>query len=108
MPTGTSGMKPVARATINLTLDLLIVVGTHPRKARESCVREMARRGRDIARTGSVHSQPKQQGSDKEKAETLLNIHKQYIGLYSRIAKRMGVEASYVSRVANGEHHLNE
>ena len=57
-----------------------------------------------MARTGSVHSQSKQHGSDKEKAETLLNFHKQYIGLYSRIAKRMGVDASYVSRVANGEH----
>jgi len=46
----------------------------------------------------------KQHGSDKEKAETLLKFHKQYIGLYSRIAKRMGVDASYVSRVANGEN----
>jgi hypothetical protein len=27
---------------MNLTLDLQIIVGTHPRKARESCVREMA------------------------------------------------------------------
>ena len=50
-----------------------------------------------MARTRSVHSQSKQ-------AETLLNFHKQYLGLYSRIAKRMGVDASYVSLVANGEH----
>jgi hypothetical protein len=90
---------------MNLTFDLPIVVGTHPRKARESRVREMARRGRDMTRTRSVHSQSKQQGSDKEEeAETLLNLHKQYIGLYSGIAKRMGVDASYVSRVANGEY----
>jgi hypothetical protein len=64
----------------------------------------MARRGHDRAGTGSVRSQSKQHGSDKEKAETLLNFHKPYIGLYSRIAKRMGVDASYVSLVANGEH----
>ena len=35
---------------MNLTFDLPIVVGTHPRKAQESRVREMARRGRDMAR----------------------------------------------------------
>jgi len=90
---------------MNLTFDLPIVVGTHPRKARESCVREMARRGRDMARTRSVHSQSKQQGPDKEEAETLLDLHKQYIRLYySCIAKRLGVNASYINRVANGEH----
>ena len=90
---------------MNLTLDLQTVVGTHPRKARESCVREMARRGRDMARTRSVHSQPKRHGSDKEEAETLLDLHKQYIRLYySCIAKRLGVDASYINRVANGEH----
>jgi hypothetical protein len=38
---------------MNLTFDLPNVVGTHPRKARESRVREMARRGRDMARTRS-------------------------------------------------------
>ncbi len=91
---------------MNLTSTYQSLVGTHPRKALESRVREMARRGRDMTRTRSVHSQSKQQGSDKEEeeAETLLNLHKQYIGLYSGIAKRMGVDASYVSRVANGEY----
>jgi hypothetical protein len=64
----------------------------------------MARRGRDMAHTRSVHSQPKH-GPDKEEAETLLDLHKQYIGLYySCIAKRLGVDASYINRVANGEH----
>ena len=63
---------------MNLTFDLPIVVGTHPRKARESRVREMARRGRDMARTRSVHSQPKQHGPHKEESETLLDLHKQY------------------------------
>jgi transcriptional regulator with XRE-family HTH domain len=57
-----------------------------------------------MARTRSVHSQPKQHGSDKEEAETLLDLHKQIIPLYSRIAKRLGVNASYINRVANGEH----
>ena len=46
-----------------------------------------------------------QHGSDKEEAETLLDLHKQYIRLYySCIAKRLGVDASYINRVANGEH----
>jgi hypothetical protein len=57
-----------------------------------------------MARTRSVHSQPKQHGSDKEEAETLLDLHKQIIPLYSCIAKRLGVNASYINRVANGEH----
>ncbi len=80
------------RTTMNLTFDLPIVVGTHPRKAQESRVREMARRGRDMARTRSVHSQPKQHGPDNEEAKTLLDLNKQYIRLYySCIAKRLGV-----------------
>ena len=55
-----------------------------------------------MARTRSVHSQPKQHGPD---AETLLDLHKQYIRLYyACIAKRLGVDASYINRVANGEH----
>jgi hypothetical protein len=58
-----------------------------------------------MARTRSVHSQPKLHGSNKEEAETLLDLHKQYIRLYySCIAKRLGVDASYINRVANGEH----
>ena len=58
-----------------------------------------------MARTRSVHSQPKQYGPDKEEAETLLDLHKQYIRLYySCIAKRLGVDVSYINRVANGEH----
>jgi hypothetical protein len=58
-----------------------------------------------MARTRSVHSQPKRQGPDKEEAETLLDLHKQCIRLnYSCIAKRLGVNASYINRVANGEH----
>ena len=57
-----------------------------------------------MARTRSVHSQPKQHGPDEE-AETLLDLHKQYIRLhYSCIAKRLGVHVSYINRVANGEH----
>jgi hypothetical protein len=62
-------------------------------------------KGRDMARIRSVHSQPKQHGPDSEEAETLLDLHEQYIRLYySCIAKRLGVNASYINRVANGEH----
>ena len=68
-------------------------------------MREAARRGRDVARTGSVHSQPTQQGPAREEGKTLHNLHKQYGRLYySCIAKRLGVDASYINRVANGEH----
>jgi hypothetical protein len=93
---------------MNLTLDLQTVVGTHPRKARESCVREMARRGRDMAHTRSVHSQPKPHGLDKEESETLLDLHKQTCLYYACIAKRLGVNASYINRIANGEQQSEE
>ena len=63
---------------MELTLDPPNRCRQQPRKARESCVRQAARRGRDMARTRSVHSQPKQHGSEKEEAETLLDLHKQY------------------------------
>ena len=85
---------------MNLTLDLQTVVGTHPRKARESCVREMASKG---AQHGShpFGSLATQAASSRVSA----SLHKQYIRLYySCIAKRLGVNASYINRVANGEH----
>ena len=91
---------------MNLTLDLQTVVGPpHEKPENLACGRWPARRGRDMAHTRSVHSQHKQHGPDKEEAETLLDLHKQYIRLYySCIAKRLGVDASYINRVANGEH----
>jgi hypothetical protein len=90
---------------MKLTLDLLNRCWHAPPKARESRAREAARRGHDMVRTRSVHSQPKQPGSDKQEAKTLLDLHKQYIRLYyACIAKRLGVDASYINRVANGEH----
>jgi hypothetical protein len=58
-----------------------------------------------MARTHPVHSQPTQQGPAREEAKTLHNLHKHYGRLYySCIAKRLGVHASYINRVANGEH----
>lgn len=90
---------------MNLTLDLPIVVGSTREKVEKSRVREAAGRGRDMARTRSVHSEPKQHGPDKEEAETLLDLREQYIRLYSScIAKRLSVNASYINRVANGKH----
>jgi transcriptional regulator with XRE-family HTH domain len=35
----------------------------------------------------------------------LLKLHRLHEGLYARIARRTGVDASYVSRVARGERH---
>ena len=70
---------------MNLALDLSNRCWHAPTKARESRVREAARRGRD------------------------LDLHKQYIRLYySSIAKRLGVNASYIKRVANGEHQSEQ
>jgi hypothetical protein len=33
----------------------------------------------------------------------LLALHREHAGLYSRVAARLGVDASYVSRVASGK-----
>ena len=62
-----------------------------------------------MARTRSVHSQPKQLGPDKEEAMTLPDLNRQSIRLYySGIAKRLGVDASYINRVANGERQSEQ
>jgi transcriptional regulator with XRE-family HTH domain len=37
------------------------------------------------------------------KEEMLLRMHQEHLGLYERIASSLGVDASYVSRVARGE-----
>jgi transcriptional regulator with XRE-family HTH domain len=34
--------------------------------------------------------------------EALLNVHKLHLGLYRRVADKLGVSASQVSRVASG------
>ena len=35
-------------------------------------------------------------------AEVLLETHRLHLGLYRRVAERLGVDASYVSKVASG------
>jgi transcriptional regulator with XRE-family HTH domain len=35
--------------------------------------------------------------------QTLLRIHREHAGVYSRVAERLGVDASLVSRVASGD-----
>lgn len=42
---------------------------------------------------------------DKRNTSTkpVLNRHQLYRGIYSRVAKQLGIDRSYVSRVASGE-----
>jgi hypothetical protein len=42
---------------------------------------------------------------DKKNTSTIpvLNRHQLYRGIYSRVAKELGIDRSYVSRVASGE-----
>jgi transcriptional regulator with XRE-family HTH domain len=42
---------------------------------------------------------------DKKNTSTspVLNRHRLYRGIYSRVAKQLGIDRSYVSRVASGE-----
>lgn len=39
----------------------------------------------------------------EDKAQYLLRKHRLHDGLYSRVAKKLGLDPSYVSRVAKGE-----
>lgn len=41
-------------------------------------------------------------GLSAKGAEALLETHRQHLGLYQRLAERLGVDASYVSKVASG------
>jgi len=47
------------------------------------------------SRSGNNHSHARMR--------TILDLHAQFRGLYSRVARKAGVDASYVSRVARGE-----
>ena len=90
---------------MKLILDLLNHYWHAPTKSSRISRAGGCQKGGDMARTRSVDSQPKQHGSDKEEAETPLDLHKEDKRLdYSCIAKRLGVDASYINRVANGEH----
>ncbi|MGH9529624.1 MAG: hypothetical protein ACRD2S_06860 [Terriglobales bacterium] len=53
----------------------------------------------NFART--VKSAAKRRLSVK-RAEALLETHRLHLGLYRRVADRLGVDASYVSKVASG------
>jgi hypothetical protein len=39
---------------------------------------------------------------DWDEAEELIRLHRLHIGVYNRVAEKLGVHASYVSRVAKG------
>lgn len=40
-----------------------------------------------------------------KQAEALLDTHRLHLGLYRRVAERLGVDASYVSKVASGSRN---
>jgi transcriptional regulator with XRE-family HTH domain len=52
-----------------------------------------------------VASQPRPRSILANGNEALLKSYKLQKGLYARVAKSLGVDPSYVSRVANGERH---
>jgi DNA-binding transcriptional regulator YdaS (Cro superfamily) len=40
--------------------------------------------------------------TEENEEEKVLRIHREHMGVYKRVADLMGVDASYVSRIANG------
>lgn len=46
---------------------------------------------------------PRSKRVSEENAQYLLRKHRLHAGLYKRVAKKLGLDASYVSRVANGK-----
>ena len=55
-----------------------------------------------------VVSQPRPKSILANGSESLLKSYKLQKGLYARVAKTLGVDPSYVSRVANGERHSDK
>lgn len=47
--------------------------------------------------------QSQRENTNGVEAQALLRWHKLHVGVYARVARRLGVDPSYVSRVANGE-----
>jgi transcriptional regulator with XRE-family HTH domain len=50
----------------------------------------------------TMHHQQRHSRRDAN-ARTLLKAHRLHMGVYARVAKKLGMSASYVSRVANGK-----
>lgn len=44
----------------------------------------------------------------KSRREILLKAHRLHMGVYARVARKLGIDGSYVSRVANGERKSEE
>ena len=61
-----------------------------------------SQRGITVQKSATTKNQPKPKGSESD-AKILLQLHRQHVGLYRRVAQKLNVDASYVSRVANGE-----
>ena len=40
---------------------------------------------------------------EDHEADTMLKRHRLHLGVYARVAEELGVDASYISRVASGE-----
>jgi hypothetical protein len=61
----------------------------------------------------NVYGRNPNNGSDRSNSmkyenTSLLQSYKKQRGLYARVAKAVGVDASYVSRVVNGQRHSQE
>jgi len=90
---------------MNLTLDLQTVVGSPPRKSpRILRAGDGQPEGARHGHTRSVHSQPKQHGVTKKKLRPCSIFTNNTSVYYSCIANDLGVDASFINRVANGEH----
>lgn len=46
-------------------------------------------------------------GLSVKRAEALLQTHRLHLGLYRRVAERLGVDASYVSKVGSGTRNCD-
>ena len=46
---------------------------------------------------------PSSKRAGQYKAQYLLRKHRKHEGLYARVARKLGLDSSYVSRVANGK-----
>ena len=59
-------------------------------------------RGVTTQRSATSKKELKPNGREAD-GKILLEIHRQHVGLYRRVAQKLNVDASYVSRVASGQ-----
>jgi len=61
-----------------------------------------------VTKNGDRRLKQNGHASNGKAGKALLEWHRLHAGVYARVARNLGVDASYVSRVANGERQSSK